>query len=157
MARSVTVRRTKGQDSRLTDEDYRALGAFRMALRKFLKFSETGAEALGLTAQQHQALLAIRAHEGGEPMSIGELADCLLIKNHSAVGLVGRLQARNLVARSTSPGDRRRVLLTITPEAQRLLEQISRGNLAELKNSAETFDDLLAALRRIDERAGKTD
>ena len=32
-------------------------------------------------------------------MSIGELADSLLIKNHSAVGLVARLVERGLVRR----------------------------------------------------------
>ena len=87
---------------KLTEEDYAALGAFRHALRKFMAFSEAGARAHGLTAQQHQALLAIRTHAGEEPMSIGELAECLLIKNHSAVGLVGRLQDRGLVVRRIS-------------------------------------------------------
>jgi DNA-binding MarR family transcriptional regulator len=137
---------------RLTDEDYAALGAFRHALRKFMAFSEAGARSHGLTSQQHQALLAIRTHPGPEPMSIGELAECLLIKNHSAVGLVGRLQDRGLVARRVSAGDRRRVLLEITAEAERMLASISRDNLAELKSSAETFRILLAALRDIDER-----
>lgn len=139
---------------KLTDEDYAALGAFRHALRRFMAFSEAGAREHGLTAQQHQALLAIRTHGGPEPMSIGELAECLLIKNHSAVGLVGRLQDRGLVMRRMSAGDRRRVLLEITPDAERMLATISRSNLAELKSSAETFRNLLGALRDIDERGG---
>jgi DNA-binding MarR family transcriptional regulator len=99
-------------------------------------------------------LLAIRAHPGPEPMSIGELAERLLIKNHSAVGLVGRLQDRGLVERKVSAGDRRRVLLAITPEAERILASISRNNLAELKSSAEAFRSLLASLHEIDDRAG---
>ncbi|MDE2489020.1 MAG: MarR family transcriptional regulator [Alphaproteobacteria bacterium] len=143
--------------TRLSDEDYVALSAFRLALRRFLKFSEAGAHTYGLTAQQHQALLAVRAHRGEEPMSIGELADSLLIKNHSAVGLVARLQARGLVVRKPSPGDRRRVLLAITPEAQGMLDQISRGNLDELKSNAEAFEALLSSLRRIDARAAAED
>jgi DNA-binding MarR family transcriptional regulator len=138
---------------KLTEEDYAALGAFRHALRKFMAFSEASARAHGLTAQQHQALLAIRTHAGEEPMSIGELAECLLIKNHSAVGLVGRLQDRGLVVRRISAGDRRRVLLEITPEAERMLATISRSNLAELKSNAEAFRNLLESLRDIDERA----
>jgi DNA-binding MarR family transcriptional regulator len=149
------ARRSTRREAQLTHEDYAALGAFRMALRRFLKFSEAAAQASGLTAQQHQALLAIRAHAGAEPMSIGELAACLLIKNHSAVGLVARLQARGLVERNPSPDDRRRVQLTLTPEADRVLEQISRENIVELRESAEAFDALLSALRRIDGRSGQ--
>jgi DNA-binding MarR family transcriptional regulator len=149
------ARRSTKRQAQLTHEDYAALGAFRMALRRFLKFSEAAAQAGGLTAQQHQALLAIRAHAGAEPMSIGELAACLLIKNHSAVGLVARLQARGLVDRNPSPDDRRRVQLTLTPEADRVLEQISRENIVELRDSAEAFDALLTALRRIDGRSGR--
>src|ERR1700731_4029451 len=83
----------------LSDAGFKALGGFRLALRKFLAFSEAGSRALGLTAQQHQALLAVRAREGPHAMSIGELAESLLIKNHSAVGLVDRLVKRGLLLR----------------------------------------------------------
>ena len=137
----------------LDPADYQSLGDFRRAIRDFLAFSEESAHEHGVTSQQHQALLAIKAHVGPESMSIGELADALLIKNHSAVGLVGRLQDRGLVVRRISAGDRRRVLLEITPEAERMLATISRSNLAELKSNAEAFRNLLESLRDIDERA----
>jgi len=137
---------------RLTQDDYEALGAFRDALRRFLRFSEAAAETLGLTPQQHQAMLVIRAHRDAEPISVGGLAERLLIKNHSAVGLVARLQERGLVTRETSPEDRRRVLLKLTPKAEQQLETISRNNLRELKSSAAAFNDLLATLQRIEER-----
>lgn len=136
----------------LSPEDYQALGAFRDALRRFLRFSEAGAEALGLTPQQHQAMLVIHAHPGPDPISVGQLAERLLIKNHSAVGLVARLQDRGLVSRETSPDDRRRVLLKLTPKARQQLELISRNNLRELKSNAAVFNDLLATLQRIEER-----
>ena len=135
---------------RLTSADYQALGAFRQALRKFLAFSEAGARALDLTPQQHQALLAIRAHTGVGPMSIGQLADCLLIKNHSAVGLVARLVERDLVVRESSPEDRRRVILRLTPAAEGKLETISRSNLGELNRASDIFRELLGTLRQLD-------
>jgi len=137
---------------RLTHDDYQALGAFRDALRRFMRFSEAAAETLGLTPQQHQAMLVIRTHQGVEPISVGQLAERLLIKNHSAVGLVARLQERGLVARETSPDDRRRVLLKLTPKAEEQLETISRNNLRELKSSAEVFNALLATIQTIEER-----
>ncbi|THD82584.1 MAG: MarR family transcriptional regulator [Phenylobacterium sp.] len=141
------------QEPQLSRDDYLAIGGFRQALRRFLAFSEAGARAQGLTAQQHQALLAIRVHQGPEPISVGELAQALLIKNHSAVGLVSRLQDRGLVLRQVSSGDRRRVLLTLTPDAEAILAAITRANLLELKSSAKAFRNLLTALQRLDERA----
>ncbi|HEX6860764.1 MAG TPA: MarR family transcriptional regulator [Caulobacteraceae bacterium] len=138
--------------TRLTDEDYAALGAFREALRNFLSFSEAGALELGLTSQHHQALLAIRVHTGPEPMTVGRLAASLQIKSHSAVGLVSRLQERGLVTRSTSDEDRRRAILTITPKAEALLETISRNNLAKLQGSAEVFARLLDTVQSLEAR-----
>jgi DNA-binding MarR family transcriptional regulator len=135
----------------LSEADYHAVGAFRLALRRFAAFSEASAQAAGITSQQHQALLAIRAHGGPEPMSIGELAECLLIKNHSAVELVARLVTRGLVTRTSSEVDRRRVQLRLTPHAKAVLEEIVRKNLRELSSTAPVFRELLRTLRRIGE------
>lgn len=135
---------------RLTAADYRALGAFRLALRRFLAFSEAEARAEGLTPQQHQALLAIKTHAGGEAISVGQLAESLLIKNHSAVGLVARLEERALVVRQESPRDRRRILVSLTPPAEKILERISRNNLGKLKSTAPVFADLLRALEQLE-------
>ncbi|MGH6909643.1 MAG: MarR family winged helix-turn-helix transcriptional regulator [Phenylobacterium sp.] len=134
----------------LTLADYQALGAFRSAVRRFLAFSEAGAVAQAITPQQHQALLAIKAHEGEEAMRVSELAACLLIKPHSAVGLVGRLVDRGLVARGASPHDRRRILLTLTRAGEQVLETISRKNLRQLKTTMPAFTDLLTALEQLD-------
>lgn len=106
---------------------------------------------MGITSQQYQALLAIRAHVGPDPMSISELAECLLIKNHSAVELVARLVTRGLVTRTPSEADRRRVELRLTPHAKAVLEDIMRNNLRELSSTAPVFRELLRTLRRIGE------
>lgn len=135
----------------LTLDDYQALGAFREALRRFLAFSEAGAEEQGLTAQQHQALLSIKAFTGAEPMTVGQLAGRLQIKSNSAVGLVKRLQDRGLVTREASADDRRRALLRLTPAAERVLEQISVQNLAQLRSSAAVFTELLGTLHGLEE------
>jgi len=135
---------------RLTTPDYQALGAFRLALRRFLAFSEAGAHSLGLTPQQHQALLAVRAHTGPTAMSVGELAGCLLIKNHSALGLVERLVERGLLVRSPAAHDRRRVELSLTEAGAQSLEAISRSNLGKLKSTVPVFTDLLQALEQLE-------
>lgn len=130
--------------------DYRALGAFRFALRRFMDFSDAGAQAQSLTPTQHQALLAIKAHAGAEPMSVGELADALLVKNHSALGLVDRLVERALVVRAPSSRDRRRVLLRLTPAGEKCLESISRNNLRELQSALPAFAELLRTLEELE-------
>jgi DNA-binding MarR family transcriptional regulator len=134
----------------LSAADYESLGEFRRSIREFLAFSEESARAQGLTTQQHQALLAIKAHIGPECMSIGELADSLLIKNHSAVGLVSRLVERGLVSRRNSEADRRRVLLDLQPRGEEILARISRNNLGKLATSARSLRRVLSLLRKLE-------
>jgi len=136
--------------SPLDAADYQSLGEFRRAIRDFLAFSEESAREYGITAQQHQALLAIRAHAGPEPMSIGELADSLLIKNHSAVGMVSRLVERGLVQRQPSETDRRRVLLTLEPRGEETLQRISHNNLRKLALTARSLRRVLSMLRKME-------
>ena len=134
----------------LSPADYEALAAFRAALRRFLAFSETGAAAHGVTAQQHQALLAIRACPDPAGLSVGELAEVLLVRTHSAGELAGRLVQRRLAVRAASSEDRRRVLLTLTREGERVLEAISRSTLGKLKSNLPIWSEMLRALEDLD-------
>lgn len=134
---------------RLGDQDYRALANFRRAIRGFLVFSAEGAAERGLSSQQHQALLAIRAHVGDEAMSIGELAADLGIKNHSAIGLVERLADGGYAKRSPSALDRRRVLVTLTPAGQTVLEEISLRNLAQFGEASTILGQLLQTTKML--------
>ena len=120
---------------RLTKADYQQLADFRYYLRKFLTFSEKAAGESGLTAQQHQALLAIKGASQSEP-SIGDLAERLAIKHHSAVGLIDRLVTNGLVERRSAPADKRQVLLRLTPKAEELLAELSYAHRAELRRLA---------------------
>lgn len=131
----------------LSKADYEGLAAFRNALRRFLAVSEARARATGLTPQQHQALLSIKGgFPGREDISIGDLADHLLLRNHSAVGLVARLAKAGLVEREPSPADRRRICLRLTPQGEALLARVSGANLLELKASAHLMAAFLASL-----------
>jgi DNA-binding MarR family transcriptional regulator len=141
---------SKRRAPNLTDAEYAALGEFRRSMRQFLQFSEEGARHQGVSSQQHQALLAIRSHAGPEAMTIGELAECLLIKNHSAVELVARMAERDLVERLASAEDRRRVLLRLLPRGAEILETISLRNLRQLNETAEILAQILETVRRLD-------
>lgn len=129
----------------LRQSDYEQLAEFRYQLRRFLQFSETAAGEAGLTAQQHQALLAIKGHRGPASPTIGVLAERLGVQPHSAVGLLDRLAAKGLIRREESSEDRRQVCIELTPAAEKLLAGLSVVHRAELKRLAPLLHGLLRA------------
>src|SRR5262249_25413670 len=133
---AMTARRKTGA------VDYRLLAEFRHLLRGFLAFSEAAAKRAGLTPQQHQALLALKGFEGSP--TVGQLAQTLLLKHHSAVGLADRLARAGLLARASDPDDRRRVTLRLTAKAERVLERLSATHQDELRRLAPTLREILA-------------
>ncbi|HEX6866895.1 MAG TPA: MarR family transcriptional regulator [Caulobacteraceae bacterium] len=134
----------------LTAEDYEALASFRFAVRRYLAFAEAGAKSVGLTSQQHQALLAIKAHAGRPPMSIGDLAAQLLLKHHSAVELVGRMEKAGFTKREMDEDDRRKVRVVLTREGEDVLAALSANNLKELRVIAPAFSGLLSRVATLD-------
>jgi DNA-binding MarR family transcriptional regulator len=112
--------------------DYAALAEFRYLIRRFLEFSETEAKLVGLTPRQHQALLAIKGPGAAGPVSIGDLAERLCIRHHSAVELVNRLAEKELVERITDSADHRRILLGLCPKGEASLADLSAAHLNEL-------------------------
>ncbi|HKT78039.1 MAG TPA: MarR family transcriptional regulator [Sphingobium sp.] len=133
----------KAKDAALTDADYRALAEFRFALRQFQAFSDEKATQMGLTAQQHQALLALRAAPV-EEATVGFVAKRLLLKPHSATGLVDRLEKLGLVTRGSTSTDRRRAQLQLTPRALELLASLSATHRDEIRRLRPLLDELLA-------------
>jgi DNA-binding MarR family transcriptional regulator len=123
-----------------TDEDFVALLEFRDGLRRFLQWSETQAKAAGLTATQHQLLLAIRGHRG-DP-SIGEVAEHLLLRHHSVVELVDRVERLGLVRRLPDAHDQRVVRLALTAKGTRTLSTLSAAHLEELSRIRPSFSVL---------------
>ena len=85
----------------LSTPEYQRLLEFRDGLRRFLHWSENRRLRPGLTPAQHQLLLAIRGHgRASRSPTIGEVAEHLQLRHHSAVGLVDRAEEAGLVQRS---------------------------------------------------------
>ncbi len=116
------------------DVDYRSLAELRYALRRFQAFSEEAAAAAGLTPQQHQALLAIKGFADERGLSVGTLAERLMIRHNTATELVNRLERAGLVQRQADAADARRVSLHLMPEGERRLRALSAVHLAELRS-----------------------
>jgi DNA-binding MarR family transcriptional regulator len=134
----------------LSKSQYEALAAFRYALRRFLHFSEMAARKAGLTPQQHQALLAIKGFPGRHAVQVGELAERLQLRHHSTVELLDRLVHLDLVERSHSPLDRRRVQVHLTARGEQILEKLSWAHKEQLHGIG---PELSALLKRF---AGKS-
>ncbi|MBI1179182.1 MAG: MarR family transcriptional regulator [Alphaproteobacteria bacterium] len=130
------------EEASLTDSDYAALADLRAALRRFLAFSEAKAGEVGLSPQQHQALLAIRGAAAGQA-TVGYVADRLILKPHSASELIKRLEALGLTARQTAEEDRRRTLLILTRQAEALLADLSATHRDEIRRLKPLLLDLL--------------
>ncbi len=130
---------------RLEARDFRLLADFRYALRRFLSFSEAAARRTGLTPQQHQALLAIKGFPGGVEPTVGEVAERLGVRHHSAVELAQRLEEAGLLARGHDEKDRRRVLLRLTPDAEERLALLSQSHLRELRRLRPVLAELMHA------------
>lgn len=131
---------------RITKAQYETLASFRYALRLFLRFSEDAAQSVGLKPQQHQALLAIKGFPDRDSITVGELAERLQIRHHSAVGLVDRLCALRLLSRKVSSEDRRHVELTLTDSGEDLLERLSEAHQAQLRTIGPRITEILQRL-----------
>jgi DNA-binding MarR family transcriptional regulator len=130
----------------LSSADYEQLLRFRTGLRRFLRWSEEEAAAVGLTPAQHQLLLAIRGHADATAPTIGDVADALLVRHHSAVGLVDRAEAAGLVRRRVDRDDARVVRLALTPAGARRLAHLTTAHLEELAVLASTLRPLSEVL-----------
>jgi DNA-binding MarR family transcriptional regulator len=134
-------RKPKGGSVRKTD--YEALADFRFALRRFLAFSEEAASKAGLTPQQHQALLSIKGAPDADWLSVGQIADRLLIRHHTAVELVDRLVNLGFVSRETDSVDARRIQVHVTKAGEERLKALSARHIEELKSIRPTLRRLL--------------
>ena len=131
----------------LTDRDYARLLAVRSRLRHFEHWSAEQAGTQGLTASQHQLLLAVRGHPGDAGPTIGEVADYLMVKHNTAVGLVDRTVEAGLLERARDGDDHRIVRLKLTRTGGRRLAALSAAHLEELSRLSPLFEGLLSDLR----------
>lgn len=127
--------------------DYEALSNLRYTLRRFMDFSTSAAQEEGLPTQQHQALLAIKGHRGEDAMTIGMLAERLLIAPHSATELVGRLVSAGYVSRRADPNDKRRQTLELTDKAEGVLKRLTAIHLTEIREMAPQLIHILKRLQ----------
>ena len=145
-----TVSTVRSRSQAISATDYRALAQFRYLIRRFLAMSEEMAHQKGLTPQQHQLMLAIEGRDASAEPTIGYLAERLMIKHHSAVGLVDRLVAQGLVEREQAAADRRQVLVRLTERGETILRELSTSHRDELRVLAPHLVSALSSVVGVD-------
>jgi DNA-binding MarR family transcriptional regulator len=123
-------------------KDFEHLLAFRVSMRRFQHWSERQARNAGLTPAQHQLLVAIKGHPGDLPPAVGDIAGYLLLRHHSAVELIDRAEAADLVRRTPDLHDARMVRIGLTSKGDALVTRLTEAHLAELHGLAAALHEL---------------
>jgi DNA-binding MarR family transcriptional regulator len=132
----------------LDPERYQGLASIRYALRRFIAASEVINREAGITQQQYQAMLAIKTRPL-ETMSVKELAEQLLLSHQATVQLINRLAKAGLAERFPSQGDRRSVLLKLTPTGEVLLDELATKHVEEMLQQEPLLSQSLRRLKRM--------
>ncbi len=141
--------------ARLEPGDYEALANFRYLLRKFLRFSKDFLSAKShLSPEQYEALLAIKVFASSGGLNISQLSERLQVRHHSAVNIVDRLVERKLITREAVRSDRRRRFLELTPQGDKLIEELAFGHRQEIRGRSGQLIEALERLR-IESEAGR--
>jgi DNA-binding MarR family transcriptional regulator len=134
MASYIVLRYTVKVPAGITTREFRALAELRYRIRHFMSGGDAAARAAGLEPQQYLLLLMVRGLPDGQEATIRALAERLALKHHSVVELVDRLEAHGYVRRTRGHDDRRRVLVSLLPRGQRMLEDVARQRINELRS-----------------------
>ncbi len=132
----------------LDPDRFKGLSSFRSALRRFLAASEAISRQAGVTQQQYQVLLEIRAADSGE-LAMKDLAEQLMLTPHAAVQMIDRLAKADLARRRASTDDRRVVFVSLTPRGEELIDELAASHLDELLRQEARLRDSLARLRKL--------
>ena len=111
------------------------MAEFRYELRRFLHFSETSAEAQGISAQQYQLLQVVQAISIEARVSISTIAERMVLRHNSAVELVDRAERLGLVERLADEEDLRRSIVVVTEHGRKVLTHVAAAHLAELETA----------------------
>jgi DNA-binding MarR family transcriptional regulator len=138
--------------SALNDDVYNGLAGFRLAMRRFLAFSEAALAEAGVTSQQYQALLVVRTTPD-RLVRIRDLAEQMLMHHNGAVQLVDRMCAAGLAERIPAEDDRRSVMIGLTPKGMDVLESLAKVHVKGMLVNEPLLAESLSRLRQVTELA----
>lgn len=106
-----------------------------VASRLFVREYQPYLDALGITYPQYLVLLVLWEKD---QLTVGEIAEKLLLNTNTITPLLKRMEAQELIARQRSEGDERKVIVGLTEKgklletaAARIPEQFISGLMSE--------------------------
>ena len=110
-----------------------------------------------VTLTQFRALVVLNSHG---VINLNRLADLLGVNSSTAMRMIDRLLAAELVTRQDNPANRREVLLDLTDQGHLLVQQVSDARRAEIARivkamQASERSELVNALRAFADAAGE--
>jgi hypothetical protein len=102
----------------------------------------TGSKAQTRPTWSGWGLAPVKGRPGQAP-AVGDLADYLLLRHHSAVELIGRAEAGRLVERWRDDSDGRVIRVRLTGDGERRLSQLAPAHLDELRRLAPILDQVV--------------
>jgi DNA-binding MarR family transcriptional regulator len=84
-----------------------------------------------------------------QTMTMGDLADQLLLTHHAAVQLVNRMAKAGVAERAPSSTDRRSVLVKLTASGEEVLDRLAGMHLDEVLRQEPQLTRSIRRLRRL--------
>jgi DNA-binding MarR family transcriptional regulator len=83
----------------------------------------------GIEAWMYDVLATLRRNGAPYELAAGELVDQTMVTTGAMTNRIDRLEERGLVERDTSPNDRRKVVVRLTPAGLELVDTVAEGHL----------------------------
>lgn len=83
----------------------------------------------GIEAWMYDVLATLRRNGAPYELAAGQLVDQTMVTTGAMTNRIDRLEARGLVERDTSPTDRRKVVVRLTPAGLDLVDSVAGGHL----------------------------
>ena len=129
------------------------LRQFAQTYQAFSSFDEEQMRPLGLTCPQFDVISTLGNTSG---MTMGQLAEKTLVTKGTLTGIIDRLEKKGLVQRQVPPENRRCFIIVLTPEGDRVFNQVFPAHIAQLKSrfdrlSLTELEQVRSALERLQE------
>lgn len=108
----------------------------------------------GIEAWMYDVLATLRRNGSPYELAAGELVDQTMVTTGAMTNRIDRLEERGLVERDTSPTDRRKVVVRLTPAGLDLVDSVAGGHLETERRilaslTARQQEDLIRHLRSL--------
>jgi DNA-binding MarR family transcriptional regulator len=108
-----------GQELTVVDTTEQVMAAMRRIIRAIDLHSRSLVQRFGLTGPQ---LIVLKELVETSAMSVGQLADAVNLSQATVTGILDRLERKGMVSRNRSTEDKRKVLVSPTVAAEKVLE-----------------------------------